>query len=126
MSGTRWQLLHLGEPAGRKVTNLRLPFCPSLIPCVQSHLVRRSRRRLPGAGGEKSIPSTTESEGRKEAKEAASRITALDLEKVDQGLNTRRVFEKRPTEISALLSAAAAGLAPASAILSLLWFNRIL
>jgi Ca-activated chloride channel family protein len=36
------------------------------------------------------------------------------------------VFEKRPTEITALFSAAAAGLVLCSALLSLLWFNRIL
>jgi len=52
--------------------------------------------------------------------------TALDLKKVYQGLNARLVFEKRPTEITALFSAAAAGLVLCSALLSLLWFNRIL
>jgi Ca-activated chloride channel family protein len=52
--------------------------------------------------------------------------TALDLKKVYQGLNARLVFEKQPTEITALFSAAAAGLALLSALLSLLWFNRIL
>lgn len=52
--------------------------------------------------------------------------TALDLKKVYRGLNARLVFEKKPTEITALFSAAAAVLAFVSALLSLLWFNRIL
>jgi Ca-activated chloride channel family protein len=52
--------------------------------------------------------------------------TALDLKKVYQGLNAQLVFEKKQTEITALFSAAAAGLALLSALLSLLWFNRIL
>jgi Ca-activated chloride channel family protein len=52
--------------------------------------------------------------------------TALDLKKVYQGLNARLVFEKKPTEITALFSAAAAVLAFLSALLSLLWFHRIL
>ena len=50
----------------------------------------------------------------------------MDLKKVYQGLNARLVFEKKQTEITALFSAAAAGLALLSALLSLLWFNRIL
>jgi Ca-activated chloride channel family protein len=52
--------------------------------------------------------------------------TAMDLKKVYRGLNARLVFEKRETEITALFAAAAAGLALLSALLSLLWFNRIL
>ncbi|HSB70950.1 MAG TPA: VWA domain-containing protein [Candidatus Methylomirabilis sp.] len=52
--------------------------------------------------------------------------TAMDLKKVYQGLNARLVFEKQHTEITALFSAAAAGLALLSALLSLLWFNRVL
>ena len=50
----------------------------------------------------------------------------MDLKKVHRGLNARLVFEKRETEITALFAAAAAGLALLSALLSLLWFNRIL
>jgi len=52
--------------------------------------------------------------------------TALDLKKVYQGLNARLVFEKKQTEITALFSAAAAGLTLLAGLLSLLWFNRIL
>jgi Ca-activated chloride channel family protein len=52
--------------------------------------------------------------------------SAMDLKKVYRGLNARLVFEKRPTEITALFSAAAAGLVCLSAFLSLLWFSRIL
>jgi len=51
--------------------------------------------------------------------------TATDLKKIYQGLNARLVFEKKQTEITALFSAAAAGLVLLSAFLSLLWFNRI-
>jgi Ca-activated chloride channel family protein len=51
--------------------------------------------------------------------------TAMDLKKVYRNLNTRLEFEKRPTEITALFAAAAALLALASGILSLLWFHRI-
>jgi Ca-activated chloride channel family protein len=52
--------------------------------------------------------------------------TAADLKKVYQSLNARLVLEKKNMEISALFSAAAAVSALASALLSLLWFNRIL
>jgi Ca-activated chloride channel homolog len=52
--------------------------------------------------------------------------TAADLKKVYESLNARLVLEKKEMEISALFSAAAAVAALASAILSLLWFNRIL
>jgi Ca-activated chloride channel homolog len=52
--------------------------------------------------------------------------TAVDLTKVYQALNSRLVFEKKETEISALFAAAAAAFALVSALLSLLWFNRIL
>ena len=41
-------------------------------------------------------------------------------------LSTRLVMEKQETEVTALFSLAAAGLALLSAALSLLWFNRIL
>jgi len=50
--------------------------------------------------------------------------TAEDLRKVYQNLNTSLVLEKKETEISALFIAAAAILAIAAALLSLLWFNR--
>jgi Ca-activated chloride channel family protein len=51
---------------------------------------------------------------------------AADLKKVYQSLNSRFVLEKKETEITALFSALAAGLALLSAVLSLVWFNRIL
>ena len=52
--------------------------------------------------------------------------TATDLKKVYQSLNSRLVLEKKQTEIGALFSAAAAIIALVSALLSVLWFNRIL
>jgi Ca-activated chloride channel family protein len=52
--------------------------------------------------------------------------TATDLKKVYQSLNARLVLEKKEMEISALFSAVAAVAALISALLSLLWFNRIL
>jgi Ca-activated chloride channel family protein len=52
--------------------------------------------------------------------------TALDLKKVYESLNARFVLEKKNMEISALFSAAAAVVALISALLSMLWFNRIL
>ncbi len=52
--------------------------------------------------------------------------SAMDLKKIYRSLSTRLVFEKKATEITALFSAAAAALALVSALLSLLWFNRIL
>ena len=51
---------------------------------------------------------------------------ALDLKKIYQKLNSKLVLEKKETEITALFSAAAAILAVLSALLSLLWFSRIL
>ena len=51
---------------------------------------------------------------------------ASDLKKVYQALNSRFVLEKKETEVTALFSALAALLAVISALLSLLWFNRIL
>jgi Ca-activated chloride channel family protein len=41
-------------------------------------------------------------------------------------MNSRIVMEKKETEISALFAAGAAILALLAAMLSLLWFNRIL
>ncbi len=51
---------------------------------------------------------------------------ALDLKKVYQTLNAKLVLESKKTEITALFAAAAALIVVLSALLSLLWFNRIL
>lgn len=51
---------------------------------------------------------------------------AAELKKVYRSLNSRFVLERRETEITAAFAAAAAVLAIASALLSLVWFNRIL
>jgi Ca-activated chloride channel family protein len=51
--------------------------------------------------------------------------SALDLKKVYETLNSRLVFEKRQTEVTALFAAAAAVLTLLAAGLSMLWFNRI-
>jgi Ca-activated chloride channel family protein len=52
--------------------------------------------------------------------------SATDLKKVYEALNSRFLLEKKDMEISALFAAAAAAAALVSAVLSLLWFNRIL
>jgi len=52
--------------------------------------------------------------------------SAGDLKKVYESLNSRLVLEKQDIEISALFAAAAAAAALGSAVLSLLWFSRIL
>jgi Ca-activated chloride channel family protein len=52
--------------------------------------------------------------------------TATDLKKIYQALTARLVLETKETEIPALFSAAAAVLALLAALLSVLWFNRIL
>jgi Ca-activated chloride channel homolog len=52
--------------------------------------------------------------------------TATDLTKVYQALNSRVVMERKETEITALFAAAALVLALVSALLSVLWFHRIL
>jgi Ca-activated chloride channel family protein len=52
--------------------------------------------------------------------------TAVDLKKVYQTLNAKFLLEKKDMEISALFAAGAAVAALVSALLSLLWFNRIL
>jgi Ca-activated chloride channel homolog len=52
--------------------------------------------------------------------------TATDLKKVYESLNSRFLLEKKEMEISALFAAAAALTGLASALLSLLWFNRTL
>jgi Ca-activated chloride channel family protein len=51
--------------------------------------------------------------------------SASDLKKIYEGLNTKFALERKETEITALFAAVAALLAVASAVLSLLWFNRI-
>src|SRR3954463_16074665 len=52
--------------------------------------------------------------------------SAGELKKVYQNLNSKLVLETRKTEITALFAAAAALLALGAALLSMLWFNRIL
>ena len=52
--------------------------------------------------------------------------SAGDLKKVYQNLHSKLVLETRKTEITALFAAAAALLALGAAMLSLLWFHRIL
>ncbi len=52
--------------------------------------------------------------------------SATDLQKIYQNLNTKIFFEQKDMEVTALVAAAAAVAAFASALLSLLWFNRIL
>ncbi len=52
--------------------------------------------------------------------------TAADLRQIYEALTTRLMFERRETEISAVVAGAAALLALLSAALSLWWFNRIL
>jgi Ca-activated chloride channel family protein len=51
---------------------------------------------------------------------------AADLRKIYTGLNSRLVFEKKEMEITAFFAAAGALLALLAAMLSLVWFNRIL
>jgi Ca-activated chloride channel family protein len=52
--------------------------------------------------------------------------SASDLKKVYQSLSSRLVLETKETEITALFCAAAAVMVLSSALLSILWFNRIL
>jgi Ca-activated chloride channel family protein len=52
--------------------------------------------------------------------------TATDLKKVYESLNSKFLLEKKNIEITALFAGAAAVTALVSALLSLLWFNRIL
>ena len=52
--------------------------------------------------------------------------TAVDLKKIYQSLNSRFVMEKKETEITAFFAAAGALTVLISALLSMLWFNRIL
>jgi Ca-activated chloride channel homolog len=50
---------------------------------------------------------------------------AVDLKKVYETLNSRLVFEKKETEITAFFAAAGALLVLLAAALSLVWFNRV-
>jgi Ca-activated chloride channel family protein len=52
--------------------------------------------------------------------------SARELLEVYQQLNARLVFDKKDMEITALVAAAAAAFALLAAVLSMLWFNRIL
>jgi len=52
--------------------------------------------------------------------------TATDLKKVYESLNSKLVFEQKQTEITALFAAAAALFALLAALLSMLWFGRIM
>src|SRR5690349_3243520 len=52
--------------------------------------------------------------------------SAMDLKKIYADLNTKLVFEKKETEITALFAAVATALALLAAMLSVMWFNRIL
>jgi len=52
--------------------------------------------------------------------------TATDLKKVYESMNSKLLLEKKEMEISSLFAAAAAALALVSALLSLLWFQRVL
>jgi Ca-activated chloride channel family protein len=52
--------------------------------------------------------------------------TSTDLQKIYKGLSTKLCMEQKETEITALFSAAAALIALLSAVLSLMWFNRLL
>jgi Ca-activated chloride channel homolog len=51
--------------------------------------------------------------------------TVAELTTIYRGLNTRFVFERRDTEVSALFTAAAALLMLFSAVLSVRWFSRL-
>ena len=51
--------------------------------------------------------------------------SAADLKRVYERLNARFVLEKKETEVTALVTAAAALVALVAAALSVLWFNRI-
>ena len=52
--------------------------------------------------------------------------TAVDLKKIYENLNTKLVMEKKETEVTALFAAVATVLALSAAMLSIMWFNRIL
>jgi Ca-activated chloride channel family protein len=50
--------------------------------------------------------------------------SAAELKKVYESLSAKFMLEKKETEITALVTAAAALLALVAGVLSLLWFNR--
>jgi Ca-activated chloride channel family protein len=52
--------------------------------------------------------------------------TAVDLKRVYESLRSKMVLETKKTEVTAMFAAVAAALVILSALLSLLWFNRIL
>ncbi len=52
--------------------------------------------------------------------------SATDLKQVYRDLNSKLVFEKKETEVTALFSVASAALLLAAAVLSVAWFGRIL
>jgi len=52
--------------------------------------------------------------------------TATDLKKVYESLSSKLVFEQRQSEITALFAAAAALFAVLAAVLSMLWYGRIM
>jgi Ca-activated chloride channel homolog len=52
--------------------------------------------------------------------------TAAELNQIYRSMNSRFVMEKKETEVTALVSAVATALAILAALLSLVWFNRIL
>ncbi|MDB5800798.1 MAG: transporter ATP-binding protein [Rhodocyclales bacterium] len=52
--------------------------------------------------------------------------TAVDLKKIYQSLNARFVLQTKEMEVTAFFSAAAALLSVLSAVLGLLWFNRLM
>ncbi len=51
--------------------------------------------------------------------------SAVELKTIYQSLTSKLVFETRDTEITALFAAVAAALAVVSALLSMLWYNRV-
>lgn len=52
--------------------------------------------------------------------------TADELKKVYESLNTKLVFEKRDTEVAGMFAGLAAILTVLAALLSMVWFNRVL
>ncbi|MGI4846658.1 MAG: VWA domain-containing protein [Janthinobacterium lividum] len=52
--------------------------------------------------------------------------TASELKKIYQTLHARLILEKKETEVTALFAAAGAFLVMLAALLSMLWFNRVL
>jgi len=54
-----------------------------------------------------------------------SASSAVELKKVYETLNSKFMLEKKETEVTALVTAAAALFALGAGLLSLLWFNRL-